>query len=112
VSAQLIQQGYVSRPLLGIDWVAITPEIAQMNHLPVQWGVYVKSVGRGTPADQGGLRPGDILTQMGDIPLDSSHPYLNTLLKFAPGQEVPLTVQRGNKALTLKVVLAERPRAP
>jgi serine protease Do len=112
VSTQLIQQGYVARPYLGIDWAAITPDIAQMNRLPVKWGVYVKTVGRGTPADQAGLRPGDILTQIGDTPLDGTHPYLNTLLKFAPGQEVPLTVQRGNKTLTLKVVLAERPRSP
>jgi S1-C subfamily serine protease len=112
VSAQLIQQGYVARPYLGIDWAAITPDIAQINRLPVQWGVYVKTVGRGTPADQAGLRPGDILTQIGDTSLDASHPYLNTLLKFTPGQEVPLTVQRGNKTLTLKVVLAERPRSP
>ena len=112
VSAQIIQQGYVTRPYLGIDWAAITPDIAQYNDLPVQWGIYVRSVGSGTPADKAGLRPGDIVTQIGDTPLDATHPYLNTLLKFAPGQEVPLTVRRGNKTLTLKVVLAERPRSP
>jgi 2-alkenal reductase len=112
VSEQLIQNGYVSRPYLGIGWAAITPDIAQYNRLPVQWGVYVKSVGSGTPAEQAGLRRGDILTQIGDTPLDEHHPYLNTLLKQTPGQEVPLTVLRGNKTLTLKVVLAERPRSP
>ena len=112
VSAQIIQQGYVSRPYLGIDWAAITPDIAQYNRLSVQWGVYVRTVGSGTPADKAGLRPGDIVTQIGDTPLDATHPYLNTLLKFAPGQQVPLTVRRGSKTLTLNVVLAERPRSP
>jgi 2-alkenal reductase len=112
VGAQIIQQGYVTRPYLGIDWAAITPDIAQYNNLPVQWGIYVRTVGRGTPADQAGLHPGDIVTQIGDTPLDAAHPYLNTLLKFAPGQEVPLAVLRGSKKLTLKVVLAERPRSP
>ncbi len=111
VSAQLIQTGYVSRPYLGITWVAITPDIAQINHLPVQWGIYVRRVQSGTSADQAGLRPGDIVTKIDDIPLDESHPYLNTLLKFSPGQEVTLTVQRGSRTLTLKVVLAEQPRS-
>ncbi len=111
VSAQLIQTGYVSRPYLGITWVAITPDIARINDLPVQWGIYVRRVQRGTSAEQAGLRPGDIVTKIDDIPLDGSHPYLNTLLKFSPGQEVTLTVQRGSRMLTLKVVLAEQPRS-
>ena len=109
VSDQLIQKGYVSRPYLGISSVTITPDVAQMNNLPVQWGVYVKSVGTGTPADQAGVRPGDILTKIGDTPLDGTHPYINTLMKYPVGQQVPLTVQRGDKTLTLTVTLTERP---
>ena len=112
VSDQLIQKGYVSRPYLGIGWAAITPDVAQMNNLPVQWGIYIKSVGQGTPAEKAGLRPGDIVTQIGDTPLDANHPFINALLKYPVGQEVPVAVQRNGQTLALKVVPAERPRTP
>ncbi len=109
VSNQLIQKGYVSRPYLGINWATVTPDIAQMNDLPVKWGIYIKTVGQGTPAEKAGLQPGDIVTQIGDVTLDDTHPFINALLKYSVGQQVPVTVYRGSRVLTLQVVLAERP---
>lgn len=109
VSDQLIAQGYVSRPYLGISWGVVTPEIAQANGLPVQWGVYVKSVGESSPAALAGLQAGDILTQLDGTPLDEAHPFVNSLLSHAVGQEVQLTVVRGSQTLNLNVTLGERP---
>ena len=43
ITSQLISQGYVDRPYLGIRWQLITPEIARANNLPMEWGVYVRS---------------------------------------------------------------------
>jgi 2-alkenal reductase len=109
VSDQLIARGYVSRPYLGITWALVTPEIAQANGLPAQWGVYVRSVGEGSPAALAGIRAGDIITQMDSTPLDGEHPFINTLLRYSPGQEVQVTLVRGAQTLTVKVTLSERP---
>ncbi len=109
VSDQLIAKGYVSRPYLGITWALVTPDIAQANGLPAQSGVYVKSVGDGSPAAQAGLQVGDIITQVDSTPLDADHPFINTLLRYSVGQEVHMTVARGSQTLTLKVTLGERP---
>ena len=111
VSDQLIAQGFVSRPYLGVSWALVNPDVAQANGLAVQWGVYVKSVGDGSPAAQAGLQTGDILTAIGDTPLDGDHPFVNTLLKFSVGQEVAVKVVRGSQTLTLNVKLGERPHA-
>jgi S1-C subfamily serine protease len=111
VSDQLITKGFVARPYMGISWGLVTPDIAQNNGLPVQWGIYVKSVGPGSPADQAGIQSQDILTQIGDIPLNGDHPFVNTLLKFSVGQDVPVTLVRGTDTLMVTVKLGERPRS-
>jgi serine protease Do len=109
VSDQIVAKGYVSRPYLGITWALVTPDVAQANGLAAQWGVYVRSVGDGSPAAQAGIEIGDIITQIGGTPLDGDHPFINTLLQYSVGQEVQVTVVRGTQTLTLKVTLAERP---
>ena len=109
VSDQLIAKGYVSRPYLGITWALVTPDVAQANGLPAQWGIYVKSVGEGSPAAQAGLQVGDFITQIDSTPLDGDHPFINTLLRYSVGQEVQVTVVRGTQTLTVKVTLGERP---
>jgi 2-alkenal reductase len=109
VSDQLIAKGYVSRPYLGVTWALVTPEIAQANGLPAQWGVYVKSVGDGSPAARADIQVGDLITQIDSTPLDGDHPFINTLLRYSVGQEVLVTVVRGTQTLTTRVTLGERP---
>jgi 2-alkenal reductase len=109
VSDQLIAKGFVTRPYLGVQWQLVDPQSARRNGLPVQWGIYVETVGRGSPAAQAGIQPGDILTDIGGQPLDGDHPFINTLLGFGVGQPVDVTVVRGSQTLKLNVMLAERP---
>jgi 2-alkenal reductase len=92
VANQIIEKGYVARPYLGIRWNWITPDIAQMYNLPVEWGVYVGYVESGSPAAQAGLQEQDIITQIGDITLDENHPYTNALFNYSAGETVDLTV--------------------
>jgi 2-alkenal reductase len=109
-SDQLIAQGFVSRPYLGVEWGLITPAIAQGNNLPVEWGVYLQAVGADTPAGRAGLQPGDILTRIGDQAIDENHRFVNVLMQYAPGQTVPVTLLRDGQTLTIEVTLGERPR--
>jgi 2-alkenal reductase len=107
VAQQIIQQGYVSHPYLGVGYQPIAPDIAAAYNLPVQWGVYVTQVAANSPASQAGLQRGDIITKLGNVTLDDTHSYLNTLYGFKPGDTVTLTVARGNQTLTVTVTLGE-----
>lgn len=111
VSQQLITTGHVSRPYLGIQWQPITPDVAQQNGLPVKWGIYITDLGQGSPAQQAGLQTGDIITSIGGVSLDDTHPFINTLLQFKPGQQLPLGVFRNGKTVNVNVTLGERPPA-
>ncbi len=110
VAQQIIQKGYFSHPYLGIGYQPIAPDIAAAYNLPVQWGVYVTQVAANSPASQVGLQRGDIITKVGDVPLDDTHSYLNTLYTYKPGDMVTLTVVRGGQTMTFSVTLGEATR--
>ncbi len=107
VAAQIIQKGYFSRPYLGISFQPISPEIALRYNLPVQWGAYITKVAAESPASQAGLRRGDIIIKLGEVEIDESHPYLNTLFTFAPGQSVAIEFIRNGQVQQTEVSLGE-----
>lgn len=107
VAQQIIQKGYFARPYLGISFQPINPDIALRYNLPSQWGVYITRVSSGSPASQAGLQEGDIITKVGDVTLDETHSYVNTLFTFKPGDQINLEVVRGNDTVQVQVTLGE-----
>lgn len=107
VAQQIIEKGYFARPFLGISFQPINPEIAAIYNLPAKWGVYVTRVVQNSPADQAGLQEGDIITKVGDVALDETHSYVNTLFEFQPGDQVTLDVVRGDETTQVDVTLGE-----
>ncbi|HET6822367.1 MAG TPA: PDZ domain-containing protein, partial [Anaerolineales bacterium] len=74
---------------------------------PAEWGVYVTRVAQNSPAHQAGLQEGDIITKIGEVTLDETHSYVNTLFEFQPGDQVTLDVVRANESMQLDVTLGE-----
>ncbi len=107
VAEQIIQKGYVSRPYVGISWQPITPRVAAIYHLPVQYGVYVTDVAANSPASKAGLQVGDIITGIDNTSLDETHAYINTLFQYAAGDNVTLTVNRNGSTTQIQVTLGE-----
>jgi serine protease Do len=107
VATQIIQKGYFAHPYLGIAYQPIAPDVANAYNLPVQWGVYVTRVASNSPAGQAGLQQGDIITQVGNVAMDETHSYLNTLYTYKPGDSVTLQVVRNGQKLQVQVTLGE-----
>lgn len=107
VASQIIETGRFSRPYLGLQWQAITPNIARMYRLPVEWGVYVTDVVNGSPADQAGIQSGDIITQVGEFVLSESQSYINALFEYQPGDQVTIGLVRNGQLIEVQVVLNE-----
>jgi 2-alkenal reductase len=107
VAEQILEKGYFARPHLGIRWQAVTPSIARVYDLPVQWGAYISSVLPASPAAQSGLNKGDIITHINDAPLDEDHTFINTLFQHEPGEEVTIKVVRNRQVLSVKLILGE-----
>jgi S1-C subfamily serine protease len=110
IASQLIAKGYVERPYLGVRWQIISPDIAQFNDLPMQWGVYVNTVMAGSTADLAGIRAGDIITRIGSDAIADQSGFVNILNHHKVGENVTIEVWRNGQTLTLNAVLQARPR--
>ena len=109
IAQQLIQNGSITRPYLGISFQAVSPDIANAYNLPVQWGAYVTDVAASSPASQAGLQQGDIITSIGGVALDGTHDYVNVLYNYKPGDQVVLVYDRNGKNLQVQVTLGTAP---
>jgi len=109
-SDQLIAQGFVRYPLLGITGGDISAEVAAAFGLENRRGAVVDSVQPGTGAEEGGMRTGDVIVAVDGIPLRSMSDLVAEVRRRAPGMTVVFDVLRGDERLRLDVVLGERPR--
>lgn len=66
-------------------------------------GLKVDGVSEGKPAQKAGILTGDLIVQIGDLPIKDIQAYMEALGKFEKGQTVPVKVLRDGKELTLKV---------
>lgn len=108
IADQIIRQGHVSRPLLGVRSAWLTPDISERNNLPVEYGAFVTEVSPDGPAEFAGIRQGDIITGINQDWFDDEHPFINVLFQFAPGDRVTLHVMRDDRQLEISVTLGER----
>jgi len=105
VMQQLIAHGKVERGTLGLQSQDITPRIARLLNLAQDKGVVVTGVDAGSPAEQAGLQPGDVLTTIDGKPLRSVDELRNTEGLLPVGSTVKLGVLHGGKTREVTTVL-------
>lgn len=104
---QLISNGKVSRPYIGLSGRDLDEQTAKANDLVE--GVYVVSVEPFSGAEKAGIQPGDVIVQIDgkDIKtMDELNEVKNT---HQIGDEVSLKVNRDGKEIDVKVKLQEQP---
>ena len=111
VMDQIIKNGVVVRGWIGVEVQDITPEIASSFRLKATQGALISGVLRGGPADKGGVRPGDVLVQVNDKPINNAATMLTEISDVKPGSVARLSVVREQQSLLLIVPVEKRPRA-
>ena len=79
------------RAYIGIKCVGVNSEYVQYGY-PA--GVYVSEVTPGGPADQAGLRTGDIITAIDGVPVSTTDQLLDNLEYYAAGETINFSVSR------------------
>jgi len=79
---------------LGISCQNVDAEVSEMYGIPE--GVYVLSAEEGSAAQKAGIQKGDIITKFDGLSIDSIEDLQNTLLYYAAGEVVEVTIQRSN----------------
>jgi Do/DeqQ family serine protease len=109
VMSDIIAHGRVIRGWIGIVPEDITDEQAAQLGL-AQGGVLVANLYVGSPAQEAGLQPGDLLLAMEGAPLHSAQDGLARIANEKPGSVLAIKVLRGRKTLEMKAHVSERPR--
>uniref|UniRef100_A0AAU2V5G6 Trypsin-like peptidase domain-containing protein n=1 Tax=Streptomyces sp. NBC_00003 TaxID=2903608 RepID=A0AAU2V5G6_9ACTN len=113
VAEQLIKTGQPVYPVIGAS-VGIqqgsgpgtgSTDGAQISQ---QGNASQQPITPGGPADKAGLKPGDVITKFGDMPIDSGPTLISEIWTHKPGDQVPLTFKRGGKETTVTITLGER----
>ncbi|MBI4636166.1 MAG: trypsin-like peptidase domain-containing protein [Candidatus Rokubacteria bacterium] len=107
VLRELITNGRIVRPSLGIVAVSVTPQVAYANELPMERGALVVRVEDGGPADAAGLKPGDVITAVAGKAVRDLHHFHEALVGHRIGETVAVTLWRDAATLTLNAVLEE-----
>jgi serine protease Do len=94
---------------LGAEVQSLTPDLARAYGLPGPWGSIVLKVLDGTPAARAKLRPGDIITSVGNDYAADSRALLRDIVQTVPGTTVMLGVLRDGTQQMVPVTLTEVP---
>ena len=111
------ETGKISRPYIGVRYVAITPALQDQNDLPTRSGVLVIGGGTpdelavvpGSPADKAGIREGDIITSIDGTELNEDTSLASSIRTKTVGDTITLELIRQDVTQTVTLTLEEIP---
>jgi serine protease Do len=107
--------GRIVRPFLGVRYVLLDEAAAKELQIDVEGGALLTgneekgefSVIPGSPAEEAGLKTGDVILEVDGKEVTVDAPLQNLIAKKSPGDEVELKVWRSGEVITLKATLVE-----
>ena len=105
IAQQLIENGAVARPVLGVSILDISDASAAQQYGVSAMGVYVADVTKGGGAEAAGVQRGDRIIAVDDTAVSSTSTVKSYLAGKEVGDTVSLQVERDGKVLTLNVTL-------
>ncbi|MDJ1184891.1 HhoA/HhoB/HtrA family serine endopeptidase [Roseofilum casamattae] len=111
IAEQLVTKGEVDHPFLGIQMVALTPELkADINNSPnsdftilEDRGVLIVQVIPNSPAAQAGIRAGDVIVEIAGETISEAGQVQQLVQNTKVGEPLNITVRRNGKSENLVV---------
>ncbi len=107
IKDQLLADGTVTRGRMGVGIQDVNQALAESFGLPRARGALVTQVEKGSPADQAGLRSGDVILALDGEPVERSAELPPRVASMAPGTPASLTVWRDGGEKTLDVTVGK-----
>ncbi|MFB4268872.1 S1C family serine protease [Nonomuraea sp. GTA35] len=99
VSEQLISKGTVSHAFLGVSVTDASGDVS---------GALIRQVTKGSPAEKAGLRQGDLITRIGETPVQGGDTVVGQVRGYKVGQQVAITYQRDGEENTVTVTMEQQ----
>ena len=108
VMEAIVRDGQVTRGWIGVEPQDLGPELAESFGLPAGKGVIITGVLQNGPAAQAGIRPGDVITAVGDREVNSVAQLLSAVAALQPEQPATLQVVRKGEKSEVRVIPGRR----
>ena len=111
VSEQLLEDGKVIHPYLGVQLISLNAKIAKEHNndpnslvqLPERSGALIQSVVPNSPAERAGLKRGDLVIAAEDILINEPKALLDEVEKAKIGKIFPLKILRNNQEIKVNI---------
>jgi serine protease Do len=107
VKDQIVATGKASHARLGVAIQEVNQALADSFKLDKPEGALVSSVDAGGPADQAGMKPGDVIRKVNGQPIVSSGDLPALIGQSAPGEKVAIEIWRQGKPQELTARLGD-----
>jgi Do/DeqQ family serine protease len=108
----IVKEGVVRRGWIGVEPADLSPELMQTFNVKAKRGVLITGVLQNGPAAQAGIRPGDVIVEVGDKQIANVSELLSNVAALKPGTPTKFRVLRHDDALELTVTPGLRPKPP
>lgn len=105
IANMILQEGNVVRPGIGVQIRTVDEESAAENNVPV--GCRVEELTAGAPAEQAGLKVGDIIVKADDRPVTTNDDVVSYVRSLKVGDTVTFTVYRDGSYLKINVTVGD-----
>lgn len=104
---QLVEFGETRRGWLGVSVQPVTPDMAESYDLETPYGVIIRNVEDNGPADEGGLRQGDLVLTFDGRRVRDDRFFTRQVAETEIGATVDLEIRRRDRPMTLSVTIGE-----
>ena len=108
----IVKEGKVTRGWIGVEPNELSPELAETFGVKAGQGIIITGVLHNGPAAQGGMRPGDVITEVAGKPVRNVAELMTNVAALPPGTAAPFIVQRADGSTTLQITPGVRPSPP
>ncbi|HYP82402.1 S1C family serine protease [Variovorax sp.] len=108
----IVSEGKVTRGWIGVEPSDLSPELAETFGVKADQGVIITGVLQNGPAAQAGMRPGDVITGVGNAQVRNVQQLLTTVAALKPGVPARFAMRRGGNEVELDVTPGQRPSTP
>ena len=106
----IVKEGVVRRGWIGVEPAELSPELMETFGVKARRGVLITGVLQNGPAAQAGIRPGDVITEVGGNGIANVSELLSSVAALKPGIETKFKVQRREQSFEVNVTPGLRPK--
>jgi serine protease Do len=106
---QLKTSGHVTRGYMGVLIQPLTPKLAKQFNIKSGKGILISDVMKKSPAQDAGLKTGDIIIRINDKDANDIADFRNYVAMQKPGAEAKLIIVRNGEEKTIPVKIAAMP---